>query len=68
MKNDHPCVLSIDLGTSGSKTAIVSIYGDVIGFEFEPVPLHLTEGGAAEQNPDDWWQVIVQTTKQLVRA
>jgi len=66
MGHDHPCVLSIDLGTSGAKTAVVSIYGEVIGFEFEPVPLHLMEGGAAEQNPDDWWQAIVRTTKRLL--
>lgn len=64
--DDRPYVLSIDLGTSGSKTAIVSIYGEVVGFEFEPVPLHLMKGGAAEQNPDDWWRAIVSTSKRLL--
>lgn len=65
-RSDHPCVLSIDLGTSGSKTAIVSVYGDVIGFEFESVPLHLSEGGSAEQNPHDWWRAIQNTSKRLL--
>ncbi len=63
---DHPYVLSIDLGTSGAKTALVSIYGHVAGFEYEPVPLHLFDGGGAEQDPADWWQGIVKTSKRLL--
>ncbi len=63
---DQPYVLSIDLGTSGAKTALVSIYGHVAGFEFEPVPLHLFDGGGAEQDPADWWQGIIKTSKRLI--
>ncbi|MBT8372351.1 MAG: xylulose kinase, partial [Deltaproteobacteria bacterium] len=63
---DHPYVLSIDLGTSGAKTALVSIYGHVAGFEYEAVALHLFDGGGAEQNPEDWWQGIIKTTKRLI--
>jgi xylulokinase len=48
-------ILSIDLGTSGSKTAIVSVYGEVVDFDFESVPLHLSPNGGAEQKPEDWW-------------
>jgi xylulokinase len=59
-------VLAIDLGTSGSKTAIVSVYGEVIAFEFEKVPLILLPNGGAEQNPDDWWQAIMTTSKNLL--
>jgi len=63
---DHPYVLSIDLGTSGAKTALVSIYGHVAGFEYEPVPLLLFDGGGAEQDPADWWQGIIKTSKRLL--
>ena len=59
-------ILSIDLGTSGSKTAIVSVYGEVIDFDFEGVPLHLFPNGGAEQNPADWWQAIMSTSKRLL--
>ena len=34
-------ILSIDLGTSGSKTAIVSIHGEVVDFDFAAAPLKL---------------------------
>ena len=43
MTQDHQkYILSIDLGTSGSKTAIVSIHGEVVDFDFESVPLLLS--------------------------
>ena len=63
---NHPYVLSIDLGTSGAKTALVSIYGHVAGFEYEAVPLHLFDGGGAEQDPEEWWQGIIKTSKRLL--
>jgi len=59
-------VLSIDLGTSGSKMAIVSVYGEVMDFEFKAVPLKLLPGGGAEQDPDDWWNAIMATSKRLI--
>ena len=64
---DQKYVLSIDLGTSGSKTAIVSVQGEVIDFDFQAVPLYLLNNGGAEQNPQDWWEAIMATSKRLVR-
>ena len=59
-------VLALDLGTSGSKAAIVSMHGDVLGFEFEEVPLYLPSVGAAEQDPNDWWNAIKKTITRLL--
>jgi xylulokinase len=59
-------ILAIDHGTSGVKSALVSIYGDVIGWEFEKTPLFLFGQGAAEQSPDDWWQAFLKTAKRLI--
>ena len=39
-QDNQKYILSIDLGTSGSKTAIVSIHGEVVDFDFESVPLN----------------------------
>jgi len=60
-------ILSIDLGTSGGKTALVSTRGEVIDFAFQEVPLVLLPNGGAEQNPADWWNAVLTTTKQLMR-
>jgi len=59
-------ILAIDLGTSGSKTALASIYGEIIDFDFQEVPLKLSPGGGAEQNPDDWWDAVMTTAKRLI--
>lgn len=60
-------ILSIDLGTSSCKTALVSIYGEVVGWEAEPVALNLLPDGGAEQCAHDWWNAILRTTKKLLR-
>ncbi len=65
-QDNQKYILSIDLGTSGSKTAIVSVHGDVVDFDFESVPLLLSPNGGAEQKPDDWWQAIMTTSKRLL--
>lgn len=59
-------VLAIDLGTSGSKTALVSVYGEVVDFEFEAAPVKLYPGGGAEQDPEAWWSAIMNTSKRLL--
>jgi xylulokinase len=59
-------VLAIDLGTSSCKTALVSICGEVVGWEAEPVALYLLPDGGAEQCPHDWWNAILRTSKKLL--
>jgi xylulokinase len=63
---DEKFILAIDLGTSGSKTALVSTFGEVVDFDYQAVPLHLLPNGGAEQNPDDWWDAIITTSKRLL--
>jgi xylulokinase len=64
--NGNPHVLAIDLGTSGAKVGLVSGRAEILGWEFEPTPLLLTRGGAAEQRPDDWWAAIRAATHRLL--
>ena len=59
-------ILSIDLGTSGSKTALVSTHGQVVDFEFQEVPLVLLPNGGAEQDPSAWWKAVRVTSKRLL--
>ncbi|MEA3470353.1 MAG: FGGY-family carbohydrate kinase, partial [Thermodesulfobacteriota bacterium] len=59
-------ILAIDLGTSGSKTALATIFGEIIDFEFQAVPLHLLPNGGAEQDPDNWWNAIMSTARKLL--
>jgi xylulokinase len=59
-------ILAIDHGTGGPKSAIVSNHGDVLEWAFQEVPLHVTKGGGVEQDPDDWWNAIKKTAKQVI--
>ncbi len=59
-------ILSIDLGTSGSKTALANVYGEIIDFDFQGVPLHHLPDGGVEQDPDDWWDAVMTTSKRLL--
>ncbi|MEN9564405.1 MAG: hypothetical protein RIR73_2649, partial [Chloroflexota bacterium] len=47
-------ILAIDLGTSGMKVALISVSGNVLGWEAESVRLILTPDGGAEQSPEEW--------------
>ncbi|MFX0100285.1 MAG: FGGY-family carbohydrate kinase [Candidatus Hodarchaeota archaeon] len=66
MDKENAYILAIDHGTSGAKTALVDIHGKVLDWEFEEVPLILSKGGGAEQDPDKWWSAICNTTKKLI--
>ncbi|MBI4763656.1 MAG: FGGY-family carbohydrate kinase [Deltaproteobacteria bacterium] len=66
MKSRDKYILAIDLGTSGPKTALVSIYGEVLDSEFEGTPVILLPGGGAEQDPEGWWMAIISTAKKLL--
>lgn len=63
---DSHYILAVDLGTSGCKTALVSLEGRVAGWAFAQVPLHILPGGGAEQVPADWWTALVSTTRKVM--
>ncbi len=65
-ESNQKYILAIDHGTSGIKTAIVSTQGTVIDWEFEEVPLHLIGKWGAEQDPNDWWNGLINTSKKLI--
>ncbi|UCG89810.1 MAG: FGGY-family carbohydrate kinase [Candidatus Heimdallarchaeota archaeon] len=64
-KQEKKYVLAFDHGTSGVKTALCSVYGDTIDFVFKKTPLYLIGEGGAEQNPNEWWEAVLKTSKRL---
>jgi xylulokinase len=63
---DTQYVLAVDLGTSGCKTALVTLDGVVAGWAFRAVELHTLPGNGAEQDPADWWAALGTTTRQVL--
>ncbi|MHA2233335.1 MAG: xylulokinase, partial [Candidatus Hodarchaeales archaeon] len=59
-------ILAYDHGTSGVKAAIASVNGEIIDFVFKETPIYLLDGGGAEQDPEEWWNAVLATSKQLL--
>lgn len=64
--NESKYILALDLGTSGTKSALVSTHGDVVDWAFEENRLILLPNGGAEQDPNEWWDTIIGTAKKLL--
>ncbi len=60
-------VLAYDIGTTGVKTCLFSIEERIslLASAQEGYGLYLLDNGGAEQNPEEWWQAMCHTTREL---
>jgi len=59
-------LLAHDLGTSGNKATVFSTDGKLIYSCTESYGCHYFNGCWAEQDPADWWQAVVNSTKRIL--
>lgn len=59
-------ILAHDLGTSGNKATLFSETGALVSSEVHPYGCHYFHGTWAEQDPEDWWNAICVTSKNLL--
>ncbi len=59
--------LSYDIGTTGVKTCLFEIDDEIklIASAIEGYELYVFPDGGAEQDPDEWWAAMCNTTKDL---
>ncbi|MEQ8676039.1 MAG: FGGY family carbohydrate kinase [Aggregatilineales bacterium] len=50
--------LALDIGTTGTKAALVNDDGTILRSETRTYPTHHGADGVAEQNANDWWEAI----------
>lgn len=60
-------LLGIDVGTSGTKSAIFAEDGTLIASATAEYPLYQPHPGWAEQLPEDWWQGVVTSVREALR-
>jgi xylulokinase len=60
--------LSIDLGTGGPKVGLVTLDGEILKTEVHPVTTHFGIDGAATQDAEEWWTLILAASKSLIGA
>lgn len=51
-------LLGLDIGTSGTKTALFDELGNTIETATYGYDLYQPQAGLAEQNPEDWWEAM----------
>ncbi len=59
-------ILAYDVGTGGTKAVLTDTEGNVHATAFAPYPVHYPRPDWAEQEPEDWWNAVVATTRQVL--
>lgn len=59
-------LLGIDLGTSATKTVLFDTCGRAICSASREYPLYQPQNGWAEQDPYDWWNATIETTREVI--
>ncbi len=58
-------LIAHDIGTTADKATLFDIEGNMIKSVSEPYKTHYFNDVCAEQNPEDWWYAVCQSTKLL---
>ena len=59
--------IGADIGTSGTKTVLFDVSGNVIASASEEYPLYQPQNGYAEQEPQDWANAVLHTIAAVVK-
>ena len=59
-------IIAWDLGTGGSKASLYSEEGDCLAKTFISYDTYYPAVGWHEQRPEDWWNAVVEGTRQLL--
>ena len=51
-------ILSLDIGTTGAKAALVDRGGSLLATGYAAYPTHTASSGMVEQRPGDWWDAV----------
>ncbi len=61
-------LLGIDVGTTGTKAALISPDGQLRAVGQSEYPLHHLRPGWVEQDPEDWWRAVCLATHQALAS
>jgi len=64
---DGPYFIGVDLGTTGTKTAIFNLEGNLLADAYEELELRYPRPGWVEQEPDDFYESAVNTIRASVK-
>jgi xylulokinase len=61
-------VVAHDMGTSADKAVLVTVTGEILGEVKLHYPMTHPQPHWAEQNPEDWWNAVCETTRRVLKA
>ena len=61
-------LLGIDVGTTGTKTLLISTEGKVAGHAYRLYEIITPSVGRSEQRAQDWWDTVVATVREAISA
>ena len=60
------CLLGIDIGTTGTKSILFTTGGEYVDSDYMPYSVSYPCEDHAEQNPEDWWNALVTTARNII--
>ncbi len=60
-------IVSHDMGTSADKAILITVHGDIIDEVKKEYPMYHPLPGYAEQDPNDWWNAVCETTRMVLK-
>ena len=60
-------ILAYDIGTTGVKTCLFEVDKSIrlIADASRSYPLYILDNGGAEQDGDDWWRGMAESTREI---
>ena len=58
-------LIGIDVGTTGTKAILFSKEGTCLKSAYQGYPLSTPQVGHVEQDPEDWWQAVGKTVREV---
>lgn len=58
-------ILTLDIGTTGSKAALIDRAGKILATGYADYPTYSAAGNIIEQDPEDWWKATIFAINQL---
>lgn len=59
--------IGVDIGTAGTKAALVDLNGNIIASAYEESKLYYPRVGWFEQEPEDFYMSAVNTIREVIR-
>ena len=60
-------LIGIDIGTSGTKSGLFDINGKLLCSSTAEYPMYQPQNGWAEQDPEDWWNAVCLTLREITQ-